>query len=64
MEQSPTVTRLFHIRYLSLTAILLAIDATWLYSSVDQIWTNGPSMIMLFALEVRPSTEWLHGCSH
>lgn len=53
MEQSPNITRLFHVRYLTLTAILLAIDVGCLLHSIDHLQAKGASMMMLFSLEVR-----------
>eukprot|EP01135_Chromosphaera_perkinsii_P011709 Nk52_evm32s2474 gene=Nk52_evmTU32s2474 len=51
MEQSPNVTRLFHVRMVSLLMILGVCDSLFIYYSVKDFMEHGPSMLLLFGFE-------------
>lgn len=52
MEQTPILTRLFHIRMSSLLTLLIITDICLTKYSVNHVLTKGPSMMIMFAFEV------------
>lgn len=52
MEQTPILTRLFHIRIVSLLSFLLIVDFWFASYAVNNIIVRGPSMMIMFAFEV------------
>ena len=51
MEQSPTSTRLQHVRVISLVAVLVTLDVAFLGYAVTHTLKRGPSVLLLFGFE-------------
>ena len=51
MEQSPTSTRLQHVRVCSLVAVLVTLDVAFLSYAVSHTLSRGPSVLLLFGFE-------------
>ncbi len=51
MEQTPILTRIFHIRMGGLFSLLLVSDVQFAYYAARHVLTNGPSMMIMFAFE-------------
>ena len=53
MEQTPQLGKWFHVRMVSLVALFLIVDTLFIRYSTDIIQQKGPSMMIMFAFEVR-----------
>lgn len=53
MEQSVDISRLFHVRMTALLALLWVADVMFLVFSIESILTEGPTVMIMFASEVR-----------
>lgn len=53
MEQSAQVTRLAHIRMVGLLTTLWILDALMLLFAIESIMLEGPTVMIMFASEVR-----------
>ena len=51
MEQSPSTTRLAHLRVCSLVVVLVALDSSFLGYAVAHTLNKGPSVLLLFGFE-------------
>ena len=56
MERTPLITRTFHARAASMICLLVFCDAFLMGQSLAHMWVIGPSVQMVFALEVSPDT--------
>ena len=56
MERTPLITRTFHARAASMICLLVFCDAFLMGQSLAHMWAIGPSVQMVFALEVSPDT--------
>ena len=52
MERSPLISWVFHLRAISLLVSLLAVDAFFVRRSWISLTTRGPSVEIVFGLEV------------
>lgn len=52
MEQSPNISRAFHARMVSLLGLLWLVDSALLLYSIENILTEGPTVMIMFASEV------------
>lgn len=53
MEQAPDTPLLFHVRMVSVMAVLAVVDSFLLFFSVNHTVKKGPSMMIVFGFEVR-----------
>lgn len=53
MEQAARVSRLAHVRMVGLLSLLLLADAGFILNAVDSIMVDGPTVMIMFASEVR-----------
>ena len=51
MERSPTITKLFHLRVISLNLILALVDLQFIYHAYTSTLTKGPSVQLVFGFE-------------
>jgi hypothetical protein len=58
--QSPMVSRLNHMRVLALMLLLLLLDLSFLFVTCSLSLERGPSILLLFAFEVRHCTHASH----
>ena len=52
MEQSPHISRLFHLRMIALLYALSIVDVVLLVFACESILLEGPSVMIMFASEV------------
>jgi len=52
MEQSPEIPLSFHIRIVSMIAILVSLDILLVLHAVDMVTLRGPNMMIMFGFEV------------
>lgn len=52
MEQSPNISRKFHLRMMSLLGLLWIVDCGLLLFAVESILVEGPTVMIMFASEV------------
>lgn len=52
MEQTPVISRLFHLRAVSLMILMFFIDICVVTYTVETTISNGPSMMIMFGFEV------------
>ncbi len=66
MEQSPNISRKFHLRMVSLLGLLWVVDCGFLLFAVESILVEGPTVMIMFASEVRQTflLHCLRSCSH
>ena len=64
MERTPLITRKFHARATCMICLLVFCDAFLMGKCLAHVWVTGPSVQMVFALEVSPDgyTCVGHGC--
>lgn len=55
MEQSANISRVFHARMISLLTILWVADVMFLIFSLNTIFIEGPTVMIMFASEVSSS---------
>lgn len=53
MERSPVITFLFHLRIIILSAILMLIDASFVYHAYHYTLQKGASVQIVFGFEVK-----------
>eukprot|EP01134_Creolimax_fragrantissima_P001423 CFRG1423T1 len=51
MEQTPVLGRMFHVRLISLLALLAGVDMTCVVYAAFELYSKGPSMQLLFGFE-------------
>ena len=54
MERTPLITRKFHARATCMICLLVFCDAFLMGKCLAHVWVTGPSVQMVFALEVSP----------
>jgi len=53
MEQSPEIPMSFHVRMVTMIALLVSLDIFMVLNAADHVAVKGPNMMIMFGFEVQ-----------